>query len=239
MGLEKGALLVSVLLKDPSAPIVHLMSFGAAAASVVSVEIAPQGYVPGGAALVAATIVVSGLVQLTFTGGADGELYNVTGRAGLVGGDEGERDISVMSVTRDWQMPGGTVTGWISLHEFIERFGLDETISATAVDAGGVLDRAFLVAKLQDAQAEAEANVAARYALPLAQVPAILKKFRRPRRSSGACLSGFQPAACLCLCPPGRPQRKRKSEFLQADGVATVPILTIWRGINGARRDHY
>jgi phage gp36-like protein len=170
---------VMAQLKDTASALVLTVPFEQPVVAVVSVEVEAHGYVPGAAQLVDAASIQSGALLLTLNGGADGELYTITARAEFDGGVEAERQLQVMVVTKDWAMPAiGTaagVAGWLDLHEFIDRFGLDETISATATEAGGALDRAFLIAKLQDAQAEAEANVAARYALPLVDVPAILK----------------------------------------------------------------
>jgi phage gp36-like protein len=163
-----------MLLKDPASQITATLAFAAPVLSVVSADVERRGYVAGGAELVPVCTVQAGNVVVTANGGADGELFMLTVRAGMAGGEEAEQQLQIMVVSRDWAMPGGDA-GWLTTHEFIERFGLDETISATASDAGGALDRAFLVAKLQDAQAEAEANIASKYALPLVDVPAILK----------------------------------------------------------------
>ena len=167
--------LVNTMLKDPAIEAEAVLAFPADVLSVASADVVRHGYVAGGAELVAQYAVQSGKVIVTVNSGADGELFLLSVRAGLVGGEEVEQSLSVFVLGRDWQMPSTGHAGWLTTHEFIDRFGLDETISATASDAGGALDRAFLVAKLQDAQAEAEANIATKYALPLADVPAILK----------------------------------------------------------------
>jgi phage gp36-like protein len=165
---------MKILLKDPATAMQAPLAFIGQVVAVASVDVARFGYVPGGADLQVQHVIALGIVSLTFAGGADGELFTLTVRATMTNGDEAEQQLQVMVLGRDWTMPNGD-GGWLNTHEFIDRFGLDETISATASDAGGALDRAFLVAKLQDAQAEAEANIATKYALPLADVPAILK----------------------------------------------------------------
>lgn len=161
-------------LKDPDSNLAIELAFAAPVVSLASAETARQGYVTGGADLSVHPMVTGGKVTVTASGGSDGELFMLTLRAALAGGIEAEQQLNIMVITRDWAMPGGDA-GWLTIHEFIERFGLDETISATASLPGGALDRGFLTAKLQDAQAEAEANIGGKYALPLTQVPAILK----------------------------------------------------------------
>jgi phage gp36-like protein len=163
------------VLKDPATAVQVSVAFVGIVTSLTSVDVARYGYVPGSADLQVQHAVGVSTVQLTLDGGADGELYTLNIRAAINDGDEAEQQLSIFCLGRDWSMSGTGDQGWLTTHEFIDRFGLDETISATASDAGGALDRAFLVAKLQDAQAEAEANIGTKYALPLAQVPAILK----------------------------------------------------------------
>jgi phage gp36-like protein len=164
---------LSVLIKHVTSPFVVPLTFAAAVASV-SVAATSQALVPGGAPLSFATTISGSVVTLTANGGTDGERYTVTVRAVRAGGED-ERELTLFVLNKDWTMPDGSA-GWLDLQEFVARFGLEETIAATDDSGDGTIDRAFLIAKLIDAQAEVEANVAAaQYVLPLAVVPAILK----------------------------------------------------------------
>lgn len=160
------------ILKDLVSPLQVVLNFDGAVTGVAAVLVQPQGLVLGGAPLTAASSFSGNAVTLTLTGGAEGERYTLTPRVHL-GATDAEQELAVAVLAKAWAMPDGSAA-WLDIHEFVNRFGFDETLSATD-NGDGLIDRAFLVAKLQDAQAEAEANIAARYALPLATVPGIIK----------------------------------------------------------------
>lgn len=162
------------VLKPVEAGVQLTLSFAAAVMAVTGVTVTPRGLVPGAAKVVAATAIAAGAVQLTLTGGTDGERYDVAIAVTLTGGAPATRDLDVAAIAADWAMPDGS-TGWLSVTEFVERYGIDETIDVTAQAANGAYDRVFLIGALRDAQAEVEANIAAKYALPLTIVPAIVK----------------------------------------------------------------
>ena len=162
------------ILKDSAANVIFPMAFGSIAVSVDSVVIEPQGRVPGSAALTSSHMVSAGLVTLTLIGGSDGERYDVSVRVNHAGGGSSERRITVAVFDAAWAMEDGS-PGWLTLTEFIAKLGLEETVTATDPDGSGVIDRIFLIGALRDAQAECEANVASRYALPLIHIPSMLK----------------------------------------------------------------
>lgn len=128
---------------------------------------------PTGAILQVTHAIAGSIVNLTISGGTDGGRYAVTVRAATAAG-EAEQDIHVAVLAKNWAMPDGS-PGWIDLIQFVSRLGFEEAIAATDESGAGNIDRTWLIAKLIDAQAEVEANIAARYALPLAAIPTILQ----------------------------------------------------------------
>jgi len=59
--------------------------------------------------------------------------------------------------------------------DLIERFGTEE-ITDVSGDGSGTLDSTRVARALADADAEIDASLAGRYTLPLAEVPALLKR---------------------------------------------------------------
>jgi phage gp36-like protein len=139
----------------------------------VDVSVDPQGLVDGGAPVVVTHAIAGNAVTLTIAGGTDGERYVVRAIAEHADGSA-EQDFELAVIDPAWTMPGGAAP-WIDLHEFVQGFGYDEAVRATDADGSRTIDRAFLIGKLRDAQASAEIYVAARYAIPLVTVPAMLK----------------------------------------------------------------
>jgi phage gp36-like protein len=160
-------------LKSLALPFVTDLAFVSAVLAVEAVDVTPEQRVPGAASLLVAPALTGGGVRLTITGGGDGERYNIVVRVTLADGSA-TRDLDLAVIDPVWAMPDGGAP-YLSLLEFVSRFGLDETITATQSSADGLIDRSFLIGALSDAQAEVEANLAGRYALPLGSVPALVK----------------------------------------------------------------
>lgn len=125
------------------------------------------------ALLVADAVVSSGAALLTLTGGGDGALYRVTG-IGTVAGVDQPFAAEVAVIDPAWSTAGGP-PAWLSVLELAQRVGFDELVRASSRTGAGTYDRSFVIAALQDAQAEAEANLSGRYALPLVPLPDILR----------------------------------------------------------------
>lgn len=163
-----------LLIKDPAVGLTELLGFSIAATAIAGTVVLPQGLVPGAAELTATPTLVSGSVSLALAGGTDGERYDVNVQVDTAGGSVIERTLTIAVIDPAWTMPDGAAA-YLSIIEFVDRFGLDETIGATDASGAGVMDRKFLTGALSDAQAEVEAELAARYALPIVVIPAILK----------------------------------------------------------------
>lgn len=166
--------MASPLFKDPAEDLLEALSFSSAAISVNSIVVAPLGLVAGAAPMTAVGVVQSGGIWVTLSGGTDGERYSVTVRANFALGGPGERSFEVVAIDPDWTMPDGSI-GWLSVIEFVDRYGFEETVIATDARSSGTIDRRFLIGALRDAQAEAETNLAGLYALPLNLTPGVLK----------------------------------------------------------------
>lgn len=138
-----------------------------------SVEVTPRGIVAGAAALVVVATLVPAGINLALSGGEDGEQYDLVARIETAG-DVVERSLRIIVIEADWTMPDGT-PGWISLIDFIDKYGFDEVLLATDADGAGMIDRRYLIGKLRDAQAECAANIPPQYGQPLSAVPDILR----------------------------------------------------------------
>lgn len=160
-----------VQLKQPAEAKRLQLDFPGAATAVQAVLIERQG--GGDGTLIATAEIITGTVVVTALGGLDGERYLVTVRAELADGETAEREIDLAIVDGAWAMPGGG-TPYLSIADFVGRFGFEETVRMTDGDGSGRIDRALLVAALADAQAIADSYLAIRYQVPLASVPPIV-----------------------------------------------------------------
>ncbi len=167
--------MIQTVIKQPAETIRLPLSFDAPVAQILATTSVARGLVAGAAALQAEAGLVGGLVTVMLTGGTDGERYLVTVQAGLDAGEVREIEAEIVVIDAAWTMPDGGAP-YLSIDEFVRRFGLPETVRMTDADGSGRIDRALLVAQLVDAQAIVEAHLAGRYALPLAEVPLPVKK---------------------------------------------------------------
>lgn len=168
---------LETILKQPAEVLRHVVRFGAGFApiGVISASAEARGLVSAAAALGVAHELAGDVVTLELSGGDDGEIYLVTLRTEQADGGEAEGEIEVMVVDGAWSMPDGGAP-YLSIAEFVGRFGLPEVIRMTDGIGDGRIDRAMLVGALVNAQSVADAHICARYAVPLASPPQIVKK---------------------------------------------------------------
>lgn len=163
-----------ILIKRTDANLETRLGFARAVIAIESIVVTPRDLVEGATPIAVAGLAGGAGVDLTFSGGTDGERYLVDVIAALGANSDTTRQIEIAVVDPLWTMPGGG-EAWLDVIEFVERMGLDEAVTATDDSGSGTIGRAYLIGALRDAQAEAEAQIAARYALPLATVPGVLK----------------------------------------------------------------
>lgn len=125
-------------------------------------------------ALAATALTLATRATLILTGGTDGESYLVTTTLPLATGATHEIEVEVACVDGRWAMPGGGAA-MLTIAEFVDAVGLDETIRLTDATGVGRIDAAILTGALVAAQGQAEAAIGGRYRLPLVQVPQALK----------------------------------------------------------------
>lgn len=166
--------MMTPLLKHPAVTLNVALAFAGNVSSVDSITFTPRQIVPMGELPIGASIVSGNDVDVSVTGGTDGEIYDVTCTVNLAAGGTAAQDFTMAVIASTWTMPDGA-TGWLDVHEFINRLGLDDTIAATDRNGTGGIDLPYLLGALIDAQAECEVFLAARYALPLSSIPSILK----------------------------------------------------------------
>lgn len=205
------------ILKQPSEVLHRPLTFsGVSTVSALhGIDVVARGLVPGGAALTAEPTLFAGAVTLALAGGADGERYLVTALADDADGQRAECELEVVVIDLAWAMPDGGAP-YLSLAAFIERFGLPEIVKATDADGSGRIDRAMVVNALVNAQAEADAHIAARYAVPLVDVPLIVAKI-------------VGDLAIVALYPSGAPdglaeQAKASRRMLERIQSGAMPI---------------
>lgn len=167
---------LETILKQPAEVLRHVVRFrpGFVPTSALGAVAVARGLVPGAAALGVEFALADGVFTLELGGGTDGEGYLVTVDAeSPVEVDQAE--IEVMVIDAAWSMPDGGAP-YLSIAEFVARFGLPEVIRMTDGIGDGRIDRAMLIGALVNAQSVADAHIAARYAVPLASPPQIVKK---------------------------------------------------------------
>lgn len=133
----------------------------------------------------------AGGVALLVTGGADGVRYLVTLRVGTADGETVEREVEVAVVDGGWAMPDGGVA-YLTIAAFVESIGFEEVLAQTD-DGTGRIDRGLVIRALVAAQAEVDAHLGERYALPIPQpVPPLVQ-------------TALIDRACARLYPRGAP----------------------------------
>jgi phage gp36-like protein len=212
---------MQVLIKQPSEALKRELPFvgGGAIAAIIEVSSAARELVAGSAALVVAGTLTAGMLFVTIEGGTDGERYLVTARVTTAAGEEREGEMEVAVLDREWAMPDGGAA-YLSIGEFVDRFGLEEAVRMTDQDGSGRIDRQFLVSALAAVQSVADAYLAGRFAVPLAEVPEVVK-------------TAIADMVRARLYPRGAPegvaeQGKAGLRILErlADGRLTLPTLS-------------
>lgn len=168
---------VETVLKQPAEVLRRHVTFNGVSTvtALHSVEIAARGLVAGGEALGVVPQIFANAVTLVISGGVDGERYLVTALADDADGARAAAELEIVVIDAAWVMPDGGAP-YLTIAEFVDRFGLPEIVRATDPDGSGRIDRAMVVNALVNAQAVADAHIAGRYAVPLADVPLIVKK---------------------------------------------------------------
>jgi len=167
---------VQSFIKQPSEVLKKALSFAGSATIVELVDVAAvkRGLVAGSADLTVAGELVGGMIFVTLIGGTDGERYLITGKGETGEGEQLEAELEVAVIDGAWTMPDGG-DGYLSIAEFVATIGLDEAVRLTDLAGDGRIDRAYLVSALAAVQTIADAWIGARYAVPLATPPAVVK----------------------------------------------------------------
>ncbi len=167
---------MKTIIKQPSEAVFEPMTFGGIStiSTLVSVTAISRGLVTGSAALTVAGNLFANALTIEISGGTDGERYLVTAIADDAEGQRREEEFEVAVLDLTWTMPDGGAP-MLSIAEFVARFGIEEVVRMTDERGDGRIGRERLIGALTDAQADAEAHIVERYALPLAEVPVLIK----------------------------------------------------------------
>lgn len=114
------------------------------------------------------------IVQVVWSGGADGVAYHTTVRVRDSALQEHEIDGEITVADLGFVLPKGITSTYLTAEEYVARFGIQETVSLTDERGGETVGQALGKA-LSDAAARIEAYLANRHALPLATTPEVLK----------------------------------------------------------------
>jgi phage gp36-like protein len=205
------------ILKQPADELRRSITFNGVSTitALHSVGSVARGLVAGAAELGVVPQLFAGAVTLAIAGGTDGERYLITAVADDADGQRAETELEIVVIDAVWAMPDGGAP-YLSIADFIARFGLPEIVRATDADGSGRVDRAMLINALVNAQATADAHIAALYAVPLVDVPLIVKKI-------------VGDLAMAALYPAGAPdgiekQAQASTRMLERIQSGTMPI---------------
>jgi phage gp36-like protein len=144
-------------------------------ASITAVVVAAKRGLAGPALTVIDQAVQGAWVRLQLAGGVDGETYLVTVRATSIDGEALEQDGEIEVVDLTFTVPDG-ISSYASIADYVDRFGVEETVRLTDERRAGVIDKVRLLRALKDAAALADAYLAARYAIPVVPIPPLLSQ---------------------------------------------------------------
>ncbi len=167
-------------LKQPREQLVYPFDFSArlgttgAIASIVSASVTARGLVTVVTPLtIGAQAFAAQQVRLRLDGGTDGETYLISVVVSDAAGQTHELDAEIVAVDFGFEIPT-VASPYLSAQAFVARIGLDEAIRLTDTIGTGRIEVARLATALADAQAETDGYLAAKYATPLATVPALV-----------------------------------------------------------------
>jgi phage gp36-like protein len=122
------------------------------------------------------TISPDGLsVLVRWTGGDPDEVYLTKCVIEDSDGNVFERDGEIEVRETGFALPTGIASRYLTAEEYVDRYGVTETIRLTDEDRRGVVDGPKLEAAIGDATDTADAYIGTRYTTPLLGVPRIVK----------------------------------------------------------------
>lgn len=116
------------------------------------------------------------VATIRWGGGTDGNTYRTTVRVTDTDGGKHELDGEIEVKELDFVTPSSVTSNYLTALEYVARFGEGETVRITDETRAGVVNAAKMQAALDDAVQIVESYLSARYTLPLAPVPSMLKR---------------------------------------------------------------
>lgn len=195
---------MKLVVKQPAEIMRLPMEFGGVTtiSNLVGIEVAARGLVPGAAELMVVGNLLAAALTLELSSGGAGERYLVTVTVDDDGGARVQEEVEVAVLDLGWAMPDGGAP-MLTIAEFVQRFGLDETVRMTDERGDGRIGKELLVGALTAAQAIVQTALGSRYTLPLADVPEIVKVWigdiARARLYPGGAPEGIEAPAKAAL----------------------------------------
>lgn len=142
--------------------------------AIQSATITARGRVAQVTALsIGAQAFAGAVARLRIDGGTDGESYLVRLRVTDTAGQSHELDGEFDVLDLTWTVPDVSTT-YVSLADFVARFGVEAAVRLTDEAGTGRIDKARITGALVDAQAIADGWLAGRFSLPISPTPPLL-----------------------------------------------------------------
>lgn len=167
------------IVKQPAEQLVYEFDFAArlgamALTAIVSVVITARGQVAEVSPLtVGGQSFAGAAARLRLDGGTDGEIYHLAITVTDAGGQRHQLDAEFAVIDLSWTVPSVTTT-YVTLADFVARFGIETAVRLTDELGTGRIDKARIAGVLADAEALAEGWLAGRFALPIVPTPPLL-----------------------------------------------------------------
>lgn len=199
------------IIKQPAESLVYEFDFAArlgamALTAIDAVVITARGQVAPIVALTVGAQSTSGAAaRLRLDGGTDGELYHLAITVTDAGAQRHQLDAEFAVIDLAWTVPS-VATTYVTLAEFVTRFGIEATVRLTDEAGTGRVDKARIARELADAEALAEGWLAGRFALPIVPTPPLLAvaildlamlRLHRGEAPAGVASAGKQAIATL------------------------------------------
>jgi phage gp36-like protein len=171
-------------VKQPSAAQLFTYDFssdlgsGVGAPTIANVVGAPTSEARGTGAnltIVGSPDVGPSTVAVRWEGGEDGESYLTTVKVLDTAGNEHEREGQIDVVEVGFPLPEDLSSRYLTAEEYVERYGLAETVRLTDEKRLNVVDGPKLESAIKDATDIADSYIGTRYTTPLLGVPRIIK----------------------------------------------------------------
>jgi len=123
---------------------------------------------------IAGQAITESTVLVKWAGGVDGETYLTTVRVTDTAGEVHEREGEIVVRETSFTVPLGIATRYLTVEDYVDRFGAQETVRLTDEARSGTIDGPKLEQAIRDAADLADSYLGTRYPIPLENAPRII-----------------------------------------------------------------